>query len=133
MSGKEADRLQRDAVDGGKGDERRPKGVEIVDAGASLAGDGRLALDRNAEATGAAMSVDGVAAVPFAYQLAVPVFSKLDSHGLIQLEGRLVCKVKQRGPICYFSSSKSRWKIHKNRHKHSTYAFCGLEILQITG
>ena len=54
-----------------------------VDAGASLAGGGRLALDRYAEATGTAMSVDGVAAIPFAYQLAVPVFSKLDSHGLI--------------------------------------------------
>ena len=97
-----------------------------VDAGASLAGGGRLAFDRYAEAAGTAMSVDGVAAVPFAYQLAVPVFSKLDSHELIQLEGRLVCKVKQWGTLCHFSSSKSRGKIHKNRHKHSAHYFRGL-------
>ena len=37
------------------------------------------------------------------------------------------------GALCHFSSLKSRGKIHKNRHKHSTYAFCDLKILQITG
>ena len=42
MPGKEANRFKRDAVDGGKGDERCPEGVEIVDAGASLADLARL-------------------------------------------------------------------------------------------
>ena len=85
-----------------------------------------LIFDRYAEVTGAAMSVDGVAAVPFAYQLAVPVFSKLDSHGLILLKGHLLCKVKQRGTLCHFPFAKSRGKIHKNRHKHSARYFRGL-------
>ena len=42
MSGKETDRLQWNAIDGGKGDERRPKGMEIVDAGAALTDLARL-------------------------------------------------------------------------------------------